>query len=227
MFSKVINMKWLFGVLLLASLIFFAVIQWSGTGAGDSKNLQPQPLLNAEKIKVLPVLVSAASSVQAPSVQIPSVCMEWGGFSGSELTRATAAMSALKLGNNLTQRQVEHTIGYWVYLPPLKNGAEVEKKVAQLKELGVEEYFVVQEAGKWRNAISLGVFKTEEAARKFRESIKTKGLESAKAGARTSKHMFTIFVLKDPDAGVTSKMTSLQKDFPDSELKAAACAKAN
>ena len=153
--------------------------------------------------------------------------MEWGGFSGSELTRATAAISALKLGSNLTQRQVEHTIGYWVYLPPLKNSAEVEKKVAQLKELGVEEYFVVQEAGKWHNAISLGVFKTEEAARRFRESVKAKGIVSAKAGARTSKHMFTVFVLKDPDAGATAKVTTLQKDFPDSEFKAATCSKAN
>lgn len=214
-------MKWLFWVLLLSSLVFFAVIQWSGAGGGDSKSLQPQPPLNTEKIKVLPAAISSASSVQAASA-----CMEWGSFFGSELARATAAMSALKLGKNLAQRQVEHTIGYWVYLPPLKNSAEVEKKVAQLKELGVEEYFVVQDAGKWRNAISLGVFRTEEAAHKFRESIKTKGLESAKAGARTSKHMFTVFVLKDPDAEVTAKMATLQKDFSDSELKAVECPKA-
>jgi len=29
----------------------------------------------------------------------------------------------------------------------MKNGAEVENKIAQLKKLGLEEYFVVQEAG--------------------------------------------------------------------------------
>jgi len=125
------------------------------------------------------------------------------------------------------QRQVEHTIGYWVYLPPLKNSAEVEKKVAQIKALGLEEYFVVQDAGKWRNAISLGVFKTEEAARKFLDSIKAKGVTSAKVGERTSKRMFTVFVLKDPDAAVTAKVALLQKDFPDSELDAAECTKPN
>jgi hypothetical protein len=218
-------MKWLFGLLLLLSLAFFAFMQWGGAGAGD-KNLQSQPPLNAEKIKLLPSAISSVSSVQS-AVQAASACMEWGDFSGSDLTRATAAISALKLGNKPMQRQVEHTIGYWVYLPPQKNSAEVEKKVAQIKGLGLEEYFVVQEAGKWRNAISLGVFKTVEAAHKFRESVKAKGLESAKAGERTSKHMFTVFVLKDPDTGVTAKMAALQKDFPDSELKAAACAKAN
>jgi hypothetical protein len=206
-------MKWLFGLLLLASLAFFAFMQWGG--AGDGKDPQPQPALNAEKIRLLP----AASAVQ-PAVQ--AVCMEWGDFSGSQLSRASAALSALKLGN--AQRQVEHTIGYWVYIPPLKNSAEVEKKIAQIKEAGLEEYFVEQEAGKWQNSISLGVFKTEEAAHKFLESIKVKGMKSAKAGERTSKHMYTVFVLKNPDAGATAKMAILQKDFPDSELKAAACA---
>jgi SPOR domain len=216
-------MKWLFGLLLLASLAFFAFMQWSGSGAGEGKNAQSQPPLNAEKIKLLPASVSAASAVQ-PAAQPASACMEWGGFSGSDLARATAALSGLKLGNKLTQRQVEHISGYWVYLPPLKTHAEVEAKVAQLKTLGVEEYFAIQETGKWQNAISLGVFRTEEAAHKFLESIKAKGLKSATAGERMSKNMLTAFVLKDPDAELTAKMATLQKDFPDSELKAVACA---
>jgi hypothetical protein len=219
-------MKWLFGLLLLASLVFFAFMQWGGVGAGDSKSLQPQPPLNVEKIKLLSSAMLPASSVQS-GVQAAPVCMEWGDFSGVDLTRATAALSALALGNNLTQRQVEHVSGYWVYIPPLKSSAEVEKKVAQFKALGVGEYFVVQEAGKWQNAISLGLFKTEEAAQKFRESIKAKGIGSAKVGERTSKRMFTVFVLKDPDASVTAKLAALQKDFPDSDLEAAVCAKPN
>ena len=110
-------MKWLFGLLLLASLAFFAFMQW-GTGASDSKGLQPQPPLNAEKIKLLPATISSVSSVQS-AVQASPVCMEWGDFSGKSLARATAALSALKLGNNLTQKQAEHISGYWVYIPPL------------------------------------------------------------------------------------------------------------
>ena len=216
-------MKWLFGLLLVASLGFFAFMQWGWTGAGDSKSQQPQPPFNSEKIKLLPAASFSDSPAQS-AVQSASACMEWGDFSGSDLTRATEALSALKLGNNLSQRQVEHTIGYWVYIPPAKNSAEVEKTVAQIKKLGLEEYFVVQEAGTWQNAISLGVFKTEEAARKFRESIKVKGLESAKAGERMSKHNFTVFTLKDANTGLAEKMTALQKDFPDSELKTATCA---
>jgi len=214
-------MKWLTGLLLLICLAFFAFMQWNETG--DSKNLQSQPPLNAEKIKLLPAVASSAPAAQS-AVQAASACMEWGEFSGNDLARATSALSALRLDNNLTQRQIEHISGYWVYIPPLANSAEVEKKIAQIKELGLGEYFVVQEAGKWQNAISLGVFKTAEAAHKFLESTLAKGVKSAKAGERMSKHMLTVFVLKDPDTGVMAKMASLQKDFPDSELKAAACA---
>jgi hypothetical protein len=221
-------MKWLFGILLLASLAFFAIIQWGSILTGDGKGQLPMPPLNAEKIKSLPAVISTVSSVQS-AVQISpvSACIEWGDFSGKDLTRATAALSSLKLGDNLAQRQVEHTIGYWVYLPPLKNLIEVEKKIVLLKDLGIEEYFVVQEEGKWHNAISLGVFKTIEAALKFREGVKLKGLDTAKTGERTSKRMFTVFILKDPDAAVMTKLTALQKDFPDNELKTAACTKVN
>jgi hypothetical protein len=215
-------MKWLFGLLLLASLAFFAFMQWGLGGFGDSKILQPQPPLYAEKIKLLPAVIASASSVPPP-VQAAAACMEWGDFSGNDLARVTEALSALKLGNNLTQRQIEHTIGYWVYLSPLNNSAEVAKEVAQIKKLGLNEYFVIQEEGKWQNAISLGVFKTAEAAHNFRDSIKAKGLESAKVGERASKHLFTVFVLKDPGAEAMAKITIMQKDYPDSELKATAC----
>ncbi|MDE2116966.1 MAG: SPOR domain-containing protein [Betaproteobacteria bacterium] len=239
-------MKWLFWLLLLASMVFFALIQWGGVLLGDGKNQQPQPPLNAEKIRLLrtppappvapPVVPPPAPSPAPPlaeplvppspaqsAVQATAVCMEWGGFSGHDLTRATAALDALKLGDKLSQRQVEHASGYWVYIPPLKTRAEADKKVAQLKARGVEEYFIVQEAGKWRNAISLGVFRTEDAAQKYLESLRSKGVKSALAGERMSKFMLTVFVLKNPDAAVTAKMAELQNEFAGSELKAAAC----
>lgn len=213
-------MKWLFGVLLLSCLLFFAVMQWGGR-QGGSNALQAEPPLNADKIRLLPE--SAVLPVSAVKAEVASACMEWGSFSENDLPRANAALAPLKLGGKLSQRQTEHVNGYWVYLPPFKNSDEVEKKIAEIKDLGLEEYFVVQDEGKWHNAISLGVFKTPEAAHKFRDSVKDKGLKAAKAGERMSKRLFTVFVLKDPDPALTARMTALQKNFPGSELKAAAC----
>ncbi len=215
-------MKWLFWLLLLVSLAFFALMQWGGALTGGSKNPLSQPPLNAEKIKLLHLLPVTSTGVQ-PAAQAADACMEWGEFSGNDLVRATAAMDALQLGNRLTQRRVEHVNGYWVYIPPLKTHADVDKKIAQLKTLGVEEYYAVQEAGKWHNAISLGIFKTEEAAQKFLETIKGKGVKSAVEGERMSKFTLTVFVLKNPDAETAAKVVALQNEFAGSELKAAAC----
>jgi hypothetical protein len=214
-------MKWLFGLLLIVNLVFFVFMQWGGTWSGEGRNTQVQPPLNAEKIRSLAASAPVAAQNAAAAA---AACMEWGEFSGSDLARANAALSALVPGNKLTQRQVEHTIGYWVYLPPLKTAAEVERKIAQIRALGLAEYFVVPDAGKWHNAISLGVFKTAEAAHKFLDGLMAKGVKSAKVGERMGKLSFTVFVLKNPDAALTAKMVLLQKDFPDSELKAAVCA---
>ena len=161
------------------------------------------------------------AAVTAPS-KVPN-CAEWGEFSGNDLTRAQQALSLMKLGDTLTQRAVEHNHGYWVYIPPLKKRANVEKKIAQLKERGIKDYFVVQEKGKWLNAISLGVFKSKEAAEKYIAMLRTKDVRTAKLGERVSKLKYTVFVLKDLDSGTADKLDALQKEFPDSELKLSAC----
>ena len=152
-------------------------------------------------------------------------CMEWGEFSGIDLARADKELAALKLGDALDTRIVEYASGYWVYIPPLKNHAAAARKVKQLKDRGVEEYFVVQEPAHWANAISLGVFKTQEAANKFHASLKSRGVRSAKVGERKGKLRFTVFVFKQIRTDTVAKLNSLQKDFANSELKPIPCKK--
>lgn len=229
-------MKWLFGLLVLANVMFFAFMQWGAPWLDDNRNIQPQAALNPEKIRlqtaspVAPTVTPAAApalpppAAQPPAPALPAVvCMEWGEFSEADFARASAALAALHLGDRLRQRQTEHVSGYWVYIPPLKNRAETTRKIGQLKARGVSEYFVMKEAGKWQNAISLGVFKTEDAAQKFLASLAAKGVVSARAGERMSKLTFTVFELKNLDAGVAGKVSALQKNFSGSELKTVAC----
>lgn len=159
----------------------------------------------------------------APSANALS-CMEWGDFSGPDLARVAAALSDLQLGDRLSQRQVERDIGYWVYIPPLKSRAAAKRKVAELKALGVGEYFIVQTAGHWHNAISLGVFKTGDAAQNFLNYLRTKGVHTAKVGERASKFKATVFKLDRMDAVTVAKLAAMQKDFAGSELKTVPCA---
>ena len=221
-------MKGLFWLLLLINLGFFAFMQWGEILTGEGKNRLNQPALNAEKIKLLeaqPVARAAVSSPSATQVQAASaaVCLEWGEFSGADLARASAALAALNLDNKLAQRQVEYNSGYWVYIPPAKTRAAVDKKIVEIKALGVEDYFIVQEPEKWHNAISLGVFKTGEAAHKFLDSLKAKGMTTAVVGERQSNLKFTVFILRSPDVAVAAKVAALQQKFAGSELQSSAC----
>ena len=151
-------------------------------------------------------------------------CMEWGEFSGPDLARAAAALSGMQSGAKLSRHQVERDIGYWVYISPLKSRASANRKVAELKALGVSEYFIVLAAGPWHNAISLGVFKTRDAAQNYLNYLRTRGVHTAKVGARVSKVKETIFKLGMVDAVTAAKLTAMQNDFPGSELKEVPCA---
>lgn len=197
----------------------------------DSK--QPAPSVSAAAVNpVSPTAppaepVSPANKAAKPAASgkpAPSVCLEWGDFSGADLKRATDFLSTLQLGEKVSQRQVQYDKGYWVYIPPLKSKAAANRKVTQLKKLGIKEYFIVQDAGAFRYAISLGVFKTQEAARNYLGELKAKGLSAAKVGERASKLKTTMFLLNGTDKSVAAKLAAAKKDFPGSELKNVPCA---
>jgi len=232
-------MKKLVWILLLVNIVFFAVMQWGGGLLSADHSVQTQPPLHAEKILILNAnaplaakteavsAVIAATSVAATASSVaktePAICMEWGDFSGADLSTANTALQNLKLGNKISQRQVEHTIGYWVFLPPLKDKAAVAQKLAQLKARGVEEYFVVQDDPQWLNAVSLGIFKTREAAQKFLETLQTKDVHSAQIGERSSKQKATVFTLVGLDNATVTKLNALQTRFPTTEIKSVSC----
>lgn len=172
-----------------------------------------------------PVVTTAPVANHAPADVKPStaICLEWGDFSGADLKRATEALSALQLGDKLSQRQLEYNKGYWVHIPPLNNKAAANRKVLQLKARGVNEYFIVQGAGATRYAISLGVFKTQDAAQNYLNELRAKGVRSAQIGERASTLKTTLFMLNNVDALTEAKLAEMKADFAGSELKNVPC----
>ena len=168
--------------------------------------------------KPLPPSAPPAAKVTA------KICMEWGEFSGTDLALTEKALAESKLREKLTHRSVEYESGYWVYLPPSANKTALNKRVAAVKTAGIEDFFVVKESTKWNNAISLGVFKTEEAAKLVLAKLKKRGFHTAKMGVRNHKLKFIVFVIKGLDADNVATLGKLQKDFANSELKKIACA---
>lgn len=184
----------------------------------------------AELPAAIPAPSKAASQPDHPAAAAATTkpgttaCLEWGDFSGPDLVRATAVLSTMQLPGKLNQRQVERDRGYWVYFPPLRNKAAVNHKIAEIKALGITDYFVVQGSGRWQYAISLGVFKTKEAAQNYLHGLHGRGVHTARVGERASKLKATLFMLDGVDAATVANLTALQKDFPGTELNAVPCA---
>src|ERR1700687_2736600 len=153
-------MRTLVYLLLLANLTLFGYIRLDSAGVGEGARLSQQ--VQPDKIKLLtPQQVAALGPAKVAS--LADVCVEWGPMSDADRARAQARLEPLDLGKLVTQRKVEVIANYWVFIPPLANKAAVDDRVAELKTQGVRDILPV-ELGPQRLAISLGVFRTEEAA---------------------------------------------------------------
>ncbi|HXF67153.1 MAG TPA: SPOR domain-containing protein [Burkholderiales bacterium] len=220
-------MRAFFLFLVLANLVFFA---YGSLARRDDAARQIALLqISPERIRLIaaqgPIPAAPAPGRTAPPAQpkAPSACLEWGIFAGPDVARAAAALARLELPQERIERAVTDAGGYWVYIPPLKTKAEVDRKVGELKALGVAEFFVVQEATQWRNAISLGIFRTEEAAKSFLGKLRERGVRSAVAERRENFLKQIAFYVREPDEPTVKRLAEIQREFPGSEIKAAPC----
>ena len=176
-------MRSLVYLLVLGNVIVFSMSAgWVGgheEAAASSADESHQPL-SPDRIKI--VSRGAPPPISAPSL----LCLEWHDLSSAhagELEKVLIDKSAggqLSVVREETQAAVEK---FWVYIPPPAGGkAGSEKKVAELKKLGVKEFQLVQEGSANRWSISFGMFDTEAAAGDLLAELKKVGVRSAKSG---------------------------------------------
>lgn len=220
-------MRILLLLLLFANLGFFAYHHFLGEADGAAAQIaalqiSPEKIVPVGVEMVSPVAPGAVSASAPTAQSAPTNCAEWGPFAGSEVARADAALTALALPGG-AQRRVTEVDGYWVHMPPQKTKGDVDRKVGELKALGVAEFFVVTDAGPWRNALSLGLFKNEDAAKAELERLRALGVRSATVTRRERFLKQVVFVVGDPAAATLARLAELQKDFPAAEIKTGGC----
>jgi len=214
-----------FLLLVLANLAFFA---WTHFIAELDTQSDPRPIarqIAPEKLRILPLEPSAKSAppvVPKPapeSAPARTACLEWGGFTVAEAARAGEALAPLALGERLTQRQVDDTANWWVYIPPRPSKQDAQKKVGELKARGVDEYFIVQEEGPYQYALSLGVFKTEAAATARLEALRARDVRTAQVGKRETQLQKTYFQVRGIEDPLAAKLRETAQSFAGSEVR--------
>jgi hypothetical protein len=135
------------------------------------------------------------------------------------LARCEKALEPLSLGDRLAQRRTEELAGWWVYIPSQKNRQGAARKAAELKKLGIGEFFIVQEEGEHRWALSLGVFRSEEAAQAHLAGLRTRGVRTARVGARETLVPKVWLQVKSVDAPLAARLKEIAAQVEGSELR--------
>ena len=214
-------MRLLFLLFLLANIGAFAYIRYAESRAGASAHAQIQTLqISPEKLKLQKPANRVPDQGAQKSAALPVACLEWGSCAGDDVARVTTALAKLDLGDRVTQRDAAAD-SYWVHIPPFKTRAEADKKVIEVKTFGISDIYVMPDSDPFRFAISLGAFKTEDAANVFLAQIRQKGVRSAIIRPRGGTS--SVFVIRDPGDAIAAKITELKVEFPNAALKASAC----
>lgn len=227
-------MKAVVFVLVLANLLFFAYAEgyFDRPENPDAERVAQQ--VKPESIRVVardeaPPLRAGderrdettpppAAPAQEKAAPPDAVCLSWSGLAAKDADRLAALLGErfqdFKLSRQLAPGE---NATWWVFIPPLPSKADADRKAGELARLGIEDYFVVQEAGPNRFAISLGVFSSEGGAGERLAALKTKGVRSARSGLRSGKGALAAIEVRGPasrEAALRQAVSAVLPDIP-------------
>jgi len=172
-------------------------------------------------VAVTPPLIAARTAEETRrTVQnlAGAACVEFSGITGGDIPKARDAFGALRLGDRLVERRIEEITRHWVFVPAARDRRTAENTMAQLRRQGVSDMSIRPD-----NTISLGVFSTEDAARRFLSTLEAKGVKGAESGPFVRDLREIVMLVKEPDTETVARLALLQRDYAGTQLRAVAC----
>jgi hypothetical protein len=211
----------LFFLLLVANLAFGAHLWLAAQPAEHDFSRRERNRDDLRIVAVIPPMV-AARRAEETRQQVQSLtgaaCVEFAGVATGDLPRVREAFSAMLLGDRLVERKVEEITRHWVFVPPARDRRTAEQTAATLRTRGISEISIRPD-----HAISLGVFSTEEAARRFLAQVEAKGARGVQYGPFAKETRDSVFLVREPDTELVARLALLQREHPDSTLRAVPC----
>ena len=213
--------RFLFFLLLLAVLAVGAHLWLSVQSEKSDFSARERNRDEVRLVAVTPPSVAAERAEESrKTVQslAGAACVEFSGIAAADAQRARDAFAALQLGTRTSERRVEEISRYWVFIPAARDRRTAEAAMAQVRRQGVNDMSIRPD-----NSISLGVFSTEEAARRFLTSIEAKGVRGAEQGPFGRELRELVMLIREPDTELVARLALLQRDFNASQLRAVPC----
>ncbi|MDT3737708.1 MAG: SPOR domain-containing protein [Denitratisoma sp.] len=202
-------LRTLFFLLVLGNLLLFVWGQgyFGTTGGGEAERLSAQ--IEPEKLRIAGKGAPPATAAAPPREE----CRVLAGLEREAAGKLADLISGRDAQLKVSLRALEEPKSWWVHIPPQPNGAQADRKAAELSKLAVKDFYVVRESGPNQYAVSLGLFKSEEAAKDYLGALQKKGVKSARILAReTAGDKMIVEVSGKPDQ-LSKALTELPAEF--------------
>ena len=179
----------------------------------------PSSDLNAGNLRLLPVSQekpAITSVVENGRKGAAFSCVEWSGIAASDLRRARDLMDSLTLpAERVVERRIEDATSFWVNIPPASTAAAT---VAKIKQAGLQDVSLQP-----NNAISLGIFSTEESARRALSQVWAKGFSEARIEPRNLHLKAVTLTVREAGADIVKRLDEFKQQIAGSSVRAVEC----
>lgn len=220
-------LKILFWILLAANIVLFAFqrtyFNAPSTGKHEPERLAYQyqedriRLLSADEIN----REIAKSKAAAEDITAAGSCMETAPFDKTEAAGFERQLPSLSLNKgDISRLPVRENQAYMVFIAPSASQKAAEEKIAALEKKGIKSHYLIRDAGELKWAVSLGVFKTREAAEKHAADMEKTGLTDIHITPRGRPAEKTVYRLDNLNDEQLRALNTLIGNFPGQSVRA-------
>jgi hypothetical protein len=168
-----------------------------------------------------PAAPQAPTPAAAAAPAKPLACIDVGTFSSGEARRFESRLASLKLGERQSRQSVyaQDVTSYLVNIPPQASKEAADRKAAELRELGVTNFFIMQGESPLKWAISLGVFKTESGAQTLLAQLNKQGVHSARITPRGPQATRYLYRFRDIELPARERIVAVADAVSTAEVK--------
>ena len=167
------------------------------------------------------VAANTVTPVAAPAPAPAFACTEIGPLDATDARRFEARLAALDLGDHQSRQtvQAQDVTSWLVHIPPQGSKEAADKKAAELRSLGVDNFYIMQGDSPLKYAISLGVFKTESGAEALLAQLGKQGVHTARIAPRGPQTVHYVYRVRGLDAATRKRIEGYTERYEGAEIK--------
>ena len=167
------------------------------------------------------VAANAVTPVAAPAPAPAFACTEIGPLDAADARRFEARLAALDLGDRQSRQtvQAQDVTSWIVHIPSQGSKEAADKKAAELRSLGVDNFYIMQGDSPLKYAISLGVFKTESGAQALLAQLGKQGVHTARIAPRGPQTVHYVYRVRGLDAATRKRIEGYTERYEGAEIK--------